>query len=543
MKKYFNRLAITFTLVVGTFVGLMFTSVRPLLGLDLQGGFSVILESKNETSKESLDTAVDIIRQRVDSLGVAEPEISRQGDTIVVDLPGIKDRSKAEQVIGQTAELRFREVMLQGDIQSKDKEPKDKTTTSASAEATTTTVAAATPGKSRPGFNTAEGDEGVPTTGGADPIVVDASDTNAVDPAAANKSDASSQPTCSGKPATVSQDFIEGKVTAQDKNTAELPVSLLDKDKKTIYALCPAILKGDIVDTATSHISGNGSGYVVTLDLTSKGAALFQQLVATPLVNRSLAIELDGVVQSAPVINAGITGSSLQISGDFDQEEVDNLSTILNFGSLPVALKQQAARSISPTLGKDQLKAGIVAGVIGVILVMLYMFLYYRIMALVVLVGLSLTGLSIFTIVSLLSDRAGLTLSLSGAVGLIVSLGVTVDSYIVYFEKIKDVATQNNNIKLSSERAYKPALRTILAADFVSLLGAIVLYLLATGNVRGFAFFLGLSTVLDLVISIAFMHPLVMILASSKKLTNMRFFGIRSGLDIPTVKPELKEAN
>ena len=239
----------------------------------------------------------------------------------------------------------------------------------------------------------------------------------------------------------------------------------------------------------------------------------FVQKVAKPYVNKQVAIELDGVVQSAPTINQGITGQDVTISGNFTSKEAHQLALVLRYGSLPVQLVPQTAQTVSPTLGKDQLRAGIVAGLIGLALVALYMILFYRLLGLVVWIGIGLTALTFFTLVSWLSTHHGLTLTLAGVTGIIVSVGVTVDSYVVYFERLKDEVRTGKTVRSSLDTGFRRAFRTIIAADLVSIIGAVVLYLFATSSVRGFAFFLGLSTLLDLILAYCFMWPFVSVLA------------------------------
>jgi preprotein translocase subunit SecD len=257
--------------------------------------------------------------------------------------------------------------------------------------------------------------------------------------------------------------------------------------------------------------------------------------VATPYVGQRVAIVLDDQVVSAPEINEGITGRDVQITGSpFTEKEARDLALVLRYGSLPVQFDESETTrvSVSPSLGKDQLRAGIIAGVIGLALVALYMIFFYRLLGFVVWLGLALTGLIFFTLVSFLGDASGLTLTLSGVTGLIVSVGVTVDSYVVYFERLKDEVRSGKTIRSSLDVGFTRAFRTIVAADLVSLIGAAVLYFLAIGSVRGFAFFLGLSTIIDLFIAYFFMYPMVWFLARRPGLVRMRTMGVAAGLDV-----------
>jgi len=283
-----------------------------------------------------------------------------------------------------------------------------------------------------------------------------------------------------------------------------------------------------------------GQGWAVNLSLNSEGSTKFNQLAAesypkTPPQN-AVAIVLDGVVQSAPRFDTpNFEGGQVQISGSFSQGDAEDLATVLKFGSLPVQLKELTTTSVSPTLGRDQLDAGILAGVIGLVLVALYMLVFYRLLGLVVLGGLALSGMATYTMITYLGDSIGLTLTLAGVVGLIVSVGITVDSYVVYFERLKDEVRTGRTVRSSVDRGFQRSFRTILAADLVSLIAAAILYWQAIGSVRQFAFLLGLATILDLLLSYFYMHPLVQYLARSRGLVATKRVGMAAGLDTPAV--------
>jgi preprotein translocase subunit SecD len=482
------------------------TRKEPVLGLDLQGGISVVLQPVGDFRAESLDVAVDIIRSRVDALGVAEPEISRQGDNIVVDLPGVKDRNKARRLVGRTAELRFRPVIAE--------------LPPADASVTTTTVAPATTVAGAPETSTTT------TTLAPDEAAVKAAvascDANQV---AALLTAGTSVPTTT---------------RADDKRGACVILPTRDEgaDGPRLF-LGPTKLTGRGVDDAKSRFS-QGQGYAVDVSLTDEGSSSFDELAAesfpkAPPQNR-VAIVLDGTAQSSPAFEQASFGGNVQITGSFSPEEAEDLATIINYGALPVQLEELTVQNVSPTLGSDQLAAGIAAGVIGLLLVALYMLVYYRLLGLVVVVGLLLTGVLVFALISWLGDTIGLTLTLAGVTGLIVSVGVTVDSYVVYFERLKDEVRSGRTVRASTDRGFKQSFRTILAADLVSLIGAAVLWLLAVGSVRGFAFFLGVATILDLIVAYFFMHPVVSLMARRPHLVRMKGVGIAAGLDTPAVQ-------
>ena len=249
--------------------------------------------------------------------------------------------------------------------------------------------------------------------------------------------------------------------------------------------------------------------------------------------NGNLAIVLDGTVESAPQIQPNLVSNfdnKAQITGNFTEKEAKNLATVLRFGALPVQLTPQSTQTVSATLGKDSLRAGITAGIVGLSLVLLYMLLYYRALGLVVVLGLAVSASLLWAIVSWLGETRGLSLSLAGATGIIVSVGVTVDSYVVYFERLKDEIRSGKTIRTSVDRGFTRAFRTILAADLVSFIAAALLYILTVGPVRGFAFFLGLSTLLDVFTAYFFTRPMVTFLGRSRFFTEARYVGVARGL-------------
>jgi preprotein translocase subunit SecD len=333
-------------------------------------------------------------------------------------------------------------------------------------------------------------------------------------------------------PAATDSTCQNGKIVSPT-DVADQQVVLPDLQKSACYLLGPTILTGRNVGTATAVVNTQTAAWEVNVHFKNDD---FVTKVATPYVGKQVAIELDGVVQSAPTINQGITGQDITISGSFTSKEAHNLALVLRYGSLPIQLISQTAQSVSPTLGKDQLKAGIVSGLIGLILVALYMIFFYRILGLVVWTGIALTALTFFALVSWLSAHQGLTLTLAGVTGIIVSVGVTVDSYVVYFERLKDEVRTGKTVRSSLDSGFRRAFRTIIAADLVSMIGAVVLYLFATSSVRGFAYFLGLSTALDLILAYCFMWPFVSVLARRPALVQMAGVGIGAGLDVPEVR-------
>lgn len=532
MRRNFWYLIITLVVVIGTFLVTVVGGSSPVLGLDLQGGIEVRLQPVGrDRGTGVLDKAVDIIRNRVNGLGVAETEVKRDGNQIVVDLPGVKDRDKARRLVGKTAELRFRPVLAL--VPPLDAKPPTTSSTSSSSSSstssTTPSTAAPTGGpSSQPaptgGPGKALGTRDSHSTTTTVPVSTTTTTTTASTPAPTVASDAAP----ANPPNTP---------TAQDKRDATVILPGRDASGPR-YQLGPTALTGKLVTGADARFLGGADGWVVDIKFNSEGSAKFDALAAEsypkPDPQNAVAIVLDGVVQSAPAFQAAsFSGGNVQVSGDFNQSDAEDLATVLRFGSLPVQLEPITTTSISPSLGRDQLDAGLLAGGIGLALVALYMLAFYRLLGLVVIVGLVLSGMAVYTLITYLGASIGLTLTLAGVVGLIVSVGITVDSYVVYFERLKDEVRTGRTVRSSVDRGFARSFKTILAADLVSLIAAGILYWRAIGSVAQFAFLLGLSTVLDLVVAYFFMHPLVQQLARSRTLVGTKRVGIAAGLDTP----------
>jgi preprotein translocase subunit SecD len=322
---------------------------------------------------------------------------------------------------------------------------------------------------------------------------------------------------------------------SSDPNDPNGTVIVQNIDGSEVYQLGPAFATGEVFNSdATADIIQGGWGVRVTLkggadgeDLWNIGASqCFSGTSSCP--TRRMAIVLDGVVQSAPTVNQPSFSGGVDITGNFQESEAKDLARVLKSGALPVRLEVQAVQTVSPTLGDDSLRATLVAGAIGIALVAVFMLLYYRLLALVMLVGLVVSGGILWNVITFLSDASGLALSLSGAAGIIVSVGITVDSYVVFFEKLKDEVRAGRTMRNSAERSFKSAWRTIIAADIVSLIGAFTLWYLTVGSVRGFAFFLGLSTLCDMVVAWFFTRPTMLLIARGRRYGGGRALGVDS---------------
>lgn len=439
------------------------TSVR--LGLDLRGGTSVTLQPRiapgeaGKITSESIDQAVSIIRQRVNSLGVAESEVAAQGSgtnrQIVISVPGDTGRRVVE-LVGQTAELRFRQVLASG------------------AAAPTAPDATATP--------------------------------------------------VAGVSADVNAKFAAIDCTKAENlqgTGSDLPTDTIvacDRAGSTKYILAPAEVLGRQISKASAGLDTQaGSAWYVSLTFNNEGTSAFGALTSRvttlPEPTNQVAIVLDGLVVSSPRITEAIPSGTAQITGSFTQLEAQDLANVLKYGALPLAFDRGEVQQVSPTLGADQLNAGLIAGGLGLGLVILYSLLYYRGLGLVTAGSLLLAGALIYLLFLLLGEWIGFTLTLAGIAGAIVAIGVTADSFIIYFERIRDEMREGRTLRTAVDTGWARARRTILVADFVSIIAAVLLYFFAVGGVRGFAFTLGLTTLVDLVIVFVFTKPLVTLLA------------------------------
>lgn len=528
--------------VFGSLAGNLIAGNEPALGLDLQGGISVTQEPVGEYDSVSLDLAVERIRERVDSLGVAEPEIIRQGDAIVVNLPGVDNQDEALRLVQVTGAVLLRPVLLAQQIAPVDTssttiaDGSSTTIAGGSSTTTTTTVdgsSTTAPVTTLASSTTAPGGPSRPLPQVATSVPTDDSTTIPGTTDSTLATPGTEIPL--GAEAPTGSDVTSPTPPAEMGDPADPTATIIvqNTDGSEIYQLGPSFATGEVFNNdAKADIITSGWGVRVTLKSGSTGSDLWNIGAAqcyaksTTCPTGRMAIVLDGVVQSAPSVNQPSFSGGVDITGNFKESEAKDLARVLKSGALPVRLEVQAVQIVSATLGDDSLNAAVVSGLIGVLLVLLFMLLYYRLLALIVVFGITLSGLVQWNVISLLSTTNGLALSLAGIAGIIVSIGVTVDSYVVFFEKLKDELKTGRTLKNSAERGFKSAWRTILAADIVSLIGAFTLWYLTVGSVRGFAFFLGLSTLCDIVIAWFFTRPTMLMIAKTKRFQRGRLFGI-----------------
>ncbi len=468
------------------------TAVR--LGLDLRGGTSVTLQPRiapgenGRVTNEAIDQAVSIIRQRVNSLGVAESEVTAQGSgtnrQIVIAVPGNTGRRVVE-LVGQTAELRFRQVLASGPG-----------TTSVGSGASVATGSGA----------------GVDTGSTATPV-------NGISAAVNAKYEALD---------CTKLENLQGTGTDAPTET----IAVCDRNGSTKYILAPAEVLGRQISKASAGLDTQaGSAWYVSLTFNGEGTtafgALTTRVTSLPEPLNQVAIVLDGLVVSSPRINEPIPSGTAQITGSFTQLEAQDLANVLKYGALPLSFDRGEVAQVSPTLGADQLDAGLLAGIIGLTLVVLYSFLYYRGLGIVVTGSLTAAALVIYLLVLLLGENIGFTLTLAGIAGIIVAVGITADSFVVYFERIRDEIREGRSLRSAVESGWIKARHTILVADAVSIIAAALLYIFAVGGVQGFAFALGLTTLVDLLIVFIFTKPLMTLLARMDFFaTGHRFSGL-----------------
>ena len=482
----------------------------PKLALDLEGGTQIILtptlEDGESVTDEQLRQSVEIIRNRIDAAGVSESEITTQGgDKIVISIPGTPDKATLDR-IKASAKMEFRPVLLAGGP-----------------------AASATPPSASPA---PDGDD--PAADGSDGDAAENGDSEAGEETPAPEATPSATPTDGSDLAWVSPELraefdafsceqlpdVQSQVAPSD-----VPLITCKQDGTEKYLLGPVEVEGADISDATAGLGTTSTGvstgqWVVNLSFNGEGTDAFAKVTTrlVPLENprNRFAVVLDGAVVIAPTANDPISDGRAQISGGFTQESAKVLADQLKYGALPVGFTVESTDTISATLGKTQLESGLIAGLIGLILVFVYSLFQYRLLGTVTILSLIVAGVITYFVVNIMSWREGYRLSLAGVAGLIVAIGFTADSFIVYFERIRDELRDGRGLVGAVEAGWKRALRTVLAAKSVNLLSAIILFVLAVGSVRGFALTLGVTTIIDVIIVILFTHPMLQLLATTK---------------------------
>jgi len=530
-------LAIAIAALFGTIVaGTQFSKATlvPKLALDLEGGTQIILTPVLDTGATVSDTtiteAIRIMRQRVDSSGVSEAQITSQGGrNIVVGIPGKPDQATLD-LVRKSAQMRFRAVLgvAAPDAKSATATP------SASATATAKPSAGATPTAKPSAVATPTASPSAVATPTAAPTT--------------QSTDLPAKPTSASDPAYLTPGLMavfDGLDCTKPENRRgggaddpARPLVACDPTGTQKFLLGPVELEGKDLSSADSGLKMGPNGvvtneWVVNLQFTGAGAKKFGAITtrmkpATPPFNQ-FGIVLDGLVISAPAVNDPILNGQAEISGgNITRTSAATLANQLSFGALPLTFSVQSEEQISATLGAEQLQRGLLAGLIGLVLVVIYSMLQYRTLGLVTVASLVIAGTITYGLITLLSWTQGYRLSLPGVAGIIVSIGITADSFIVFFERVRDELREGRTLLAAIEQGWERARRTILAADGVNFLAAVVLYFLGVGGVRGFAYTLGLTTIVDLVVVFTFTHPVLRLLARTPFFAEGHKF---SGLD------------
>jgi preprotein translocase subunit SecD len=546
--------------IVGLYLGMIpGPSFKPALGLDLRGGTQVTLTASplhgKGVSKDALNQAVNIIRDRVNGLGVGGAEISTQGGNhIIVSVPG-KGRSTVASTVGQTALLRFRQVLQVGNYTSTPAAGSTSPSVSTTLTPTIKPTGTATKSSNKKSDTKKKSQGEVlspallgkpkPTPTATPSAAPTASAQPSASPTTSATPEANNEPLPGSQSPTLSE--VEKSFATWDCAKSPNPTNGNDNPNDYIiacddpetdggpalkYLLAPAEVQGTQVSTASAGLDATGVGWQVNLKFTGSGSGAWLALTkkaynatgsnssgeptcAPPKGCNAVAIVLDGTVKSAPAIQqeGGIPGGLAQITGNFDQSAASDLANVLKYGSLPLKFTQSDVTTVSATLGSKQLRGGLIAGAIGLGLVIIFSLLYYRALGLVTVGSLAVSGAILYAVTTLLGHSSlGYTLSLPGIAGFIVAVGITADSFVVYFERLRDEVREGRRLRSAVDRAWPRARRTILSADTVSLLAALVLYMVSIGDVRGFAFTLGLSTISDLFIVFFFTRPLLQVL-------------------------------
>jgi preprotein translocase subunit SecD len=557
----------SFVLIVVALYALVFFtgngSAKPKLGIDLQGGTIVTLTARQEDgaqpSEDALNRARDLIEVRVNGLGVSGAEVVRDGNNLTITVPGAD--SEGAKGLGQTARLAFRKVL--GQPIPAGAAPNTQAPSSSTPQSGSPSTPPSTPNQTASQPSSSNAPQGRPAPNLA-------AQPSSTPPSSSSAPTSSAQPSTPSVPSNVdpklAKEIQDAKALRQSSDQQVLQQAALmldcskpdplrgndDLDKPLVtcgekgtykYILAPvnppkedtqtkpddysmySRLTGEDINNAAANKNPNGTGYVVNLDFKSEGGSKWSKFTSAN-VQQAVAVVLDGEVMSAPTIQSAITGGSTEISGKFTLTEAQNLANTLKYGALPLSFDASEAQTISPTLGLQSLKAGLIAGGIGLALVFVYCMFYYRLLGILTILSLGLSGVIVYGVLVLLGRWIGFTLDLAGIAGFIVAIGITADSFIVFFERLKDEVREGRTFRSAVPRAWVRSRRTILSADAVSFIAAAVLYVIAVGQVKGFAFTLGMSTILDLVVVFLVTHPLVAMASKSKFLSNPNLSGL-----------------
>ncbi|MER5799507.1 MULTISPECIES: protein translocase subunit SecD [Streptomyces] len=530
-------------IAIAALTGGMFLSGHPTprLGIDLAGGTSITLTAKNEPgqpnaiNQTNMNTAVDIMNRRVNGLGVSEAEVQTQGsDNIIVNIPKGTNSKEARDQVGTTAKLYFRPVLateVSGSAASASPSPSASSSSSSKATDKATEKATSSSSASPTSSATSQGRAVTDALKAGSTPSASSSASSSASPSASSSASPSANASASAAATKLQAQYTALDCTdkaqrakAGEGAKAGDPTVACGKNSSgqwQKYVLGPAEVRGtDIKSASAVFDTQSAAGWKVTMEFTSGGSKKFADITGKLAKNQSpqnqFAIVLDGDVVSDPFVQQALTGGSAEISGSFDQTEAQSLANMLKYGSLPLDFKESSVTTVTAALGGEQLHAGLIAGAIGLGLVVIYLVVYYRGLSIIAIPSLLVSGALTYVIMALLGPTIGFALNLPAVCGAIVAIGITADSFIVFFERIRDEIREGRSLRPAVERAWPRARRTILVSDFVSFLAAAVLFIVTVGKVQGFAFTLGLTTVLDVVVVFFFTKPLMTLLARRK---------------------------
>ncbi|MFF1342145.1 protein translocase subunit SecD [Streptomyces sp. NPDC058290] len=534
-----RALAIILIAMVALTAGMFLTKqTTPRLGIDLAGGTSITLKAKSEPGKPdainetNMTTAVGIIERRVNGLGVSEAEVQTQGrDHIIVNIPKGTNEKQAREQVGTTAQLYFRPVLAFAD--GAPAAPEGTPSPSASSSGAPKAEGSGKPGAPASPSSSATSQGRVLSEALKAPAATATPSPSASESKKADDNKAPAPtPAPSGVEAAAAD--LQAKFAALDcTNEAQRAAAGKGAKPEDATLACgkrgntwgkwilgPAGVAGTDVKDAKGVIDSQRGQWIVTMQFTDKGADKFAkitgELATKQMPQNQFAIVLDGEVVSDPSVSQALTGGNAEISGGFTQQSAQDLGNMLSYGALPLSFSEDSVTTVTAALGGEQLKAGLIAGAIGLILVVIYLLVYYRGLAFIAIVSLLVSAILTYSIMALLGKGIGFALNLPAVCGAIVAIGITADSFIVYFERIRDEIRDGRTLRPAVERAWPRARRTILVSDFVSFLAAAVLFIVTVGKVQGFAFTLGLTTVLDVVVVFLFTKPVMTLMARTK---------------------------
>ncbi|ORM11009.1 protein translocase subunit SecD [Prescottella equi] len=519
-----RALAVFTALVAALYALVFFTgdkSPTPELGIDLQGGTRVTLTARtpdgSTPSQDSLRQAQQIIETRVNGLGVSGSEVVIDGDNLVITVPG--DDSSQARSLGQTARLYIRPVVGSQAAAAPGAQPAP-ATQAPTTPAPAPTEPAATPDVQERPFPAQDPTEPAEPSPSPAPAPAPGEPVPGSPEAAAAEIAKAKETRQSEDPAVQQQAMATLDCSAPDplqgNDDPNLPLVACSTDGTTVYLLAPSIIDGQEISDASSGYNTQQSRYEVSLSFKSSGSSTWAQFTAAN-IGKQAAFTLDSKVVSAPVVQGATpAGSSTSITGQFNQTQAQELANTLKYGSLPLSFQASEAETVSATLGLASLEAGLIAGAVGLVLVLVYCLVYYRMLGVLTALSLVLSGLMVYAVMVLLGRYIGFTLDLAGIAGLIIGIGMTADSFVVFFERIKDEMREGRSFRSAVPRGWARARRTILSGNAVSFIAAAVLYVLAVGQVRGFAFTLGLTTILDVVVVFLVTWPLVYMASKSR---------------------------